>query len=100
MASINIPLIWNDKAIKELNYPDDIQIGLYVWDEYMKRPILITDKSSVEIHKSTSSRKRFASKQEIMDFRNSHGNKNPYKTVYESTAYGLATAIYYLDVFS
>jgi hypothetical protein len=100
MKTLTIPLLWRQEDVDALNYPDDIQIGLYVWDPNMKKPILICDESSVFIHKTTTSRTRFATHKEIITLRKKSGNKNTFKTVFESTAYGIATAIYYLEVFN
>lgn len=56
---------------KEKMYPTDIKVGDYVWDDYMKQPIKITDEESVEIHKSTdgqTSRTRFATRDEVDNY--------------------------------
>jgi len=93
--TVTIPRLWDNEDIEELNYPEDIQIGLYVWDENMKTIILIADQSSIDIHKSCfgrCSRSRFATKEEILD----GYKKQSYNTFYQLDAYTKSKVIYYL----
>ena len=95
IETVTLPRLWGNNDIKKLNYPEDIQVGLYVWDENMEIPILITDQSSVDIHKSCfghCSRSRFATKEEIIHKFSTNG----YNTVYEMDAYNKSKVIYYL----
>ena len=100
MARIFLPIIWSQKELDALNYPDDLEVGLYVWDENQKKAILITDRSSVEIHQScypSSSRKRFATFSEIIKTREADTNPSlTYNTVSKWRAYKYATVIYNL----
>lgn len=94
MKEITIP-VYYQSDLDELQYPDDLQIGHYVWDDSMKRPILITDESSVSIHKScatNTSRSRFATFEEIRKFIST--NKIQYNTWYERKAQAISNIMY------
>lgn len=99
MKTITLPLLESDRDIQNLEYPSDIRPGMYVWDHNLKQPILITDLTAAELHQSIlTSRKRFASRDEIKKFRDNQ--KYPYveyNTVTKFKAYRYAGIIYNLN---
>jgi len=96
MKTIILPLLTTEKDIKKLNYPQDLSPGMYVWDNDLNDAILITDLTSVELHKNhRGSRTRFATKREVLIQREEE--KFPhvkYNTVTKLRAYNYAYVIY------
>lgn len=98
LKNICLPILWTNNDINSLKYPEDIQIGMYVWDKDYKEPVLITDSDSIELHISCfgkCSRERFATIEEINKYVNAI--KDPsirYNTVCEYRAFRLSQIIY------
>ena len=95
-----LPILWTPKDVSQLEYPNDLCIGMYVWDNTLRQAVLITNSDSVEIHQhsiNTASRNRFATHEEIRATREKE--KHPYvvyNTVSEFRAYILASSIYFI----
>lgn len=96
MKTITLPCLHNNADIENLEYPDNIQIGMYVWDSSKKKPILITDFTSVVLHKSiTSTRRRFAKRKEIENFLfNLKNEENEFNTIVKWRAFNYSRVIY------
>tara|TARA_R110000822_G_scaffold171160_4_gene310957 strand:+ start:270 stop:566 length:297 start_codon:yes stop_codon:yes gene_type:complete len=96
MNTITLPVLSTEKEIKNLHFPNDLRVGMYIWDPNKKVPILITSLSFMDMIKETQSpTTRFATKREVLEYR--ENQKYPhvmYNTITKLRAYNYAAVIY------
>tara|TARA_R110000772_G_scaffold54130_1_gene123567 strand:- start:75841 stop:76125 length:285 start_codon:yes stop_codon:yes gene_type:complete len=91
--TITIPILRTESDIKSLVFPNDVQLGLYLWNHAKGRPILMASETHIVIAMELDLCGRFATRKEIMEFRLL--KETNYPTIIGDRAYDLASVIYF-----